>query len=34
MEHAGSAAATLDDGSFVDPAILRQAQLIHERARA
>lgn len=34
MEHAGSAATTLDDGSFVDPAILRQAQLIHERAHA
>ncbi|MFM6851882.1 MAG: HpcH/HpaI aldolase/citrate lyase family protein, partial [Terrabacter sp.] len=34
MDHAGSAAAILDDGSFVDPAILRQAQLIHERAHA
>jgi citrate lyase subunit beta/citryl-CoA lyase len=34
MDRSRSAAATLDDGSFVDPAILRQARLIHERANA
>ena len=32
--HAGAAAATLADGSFVDPAILRRPSSIRERARA
>ncbi|MFW5470216.1 HpcH/HpaI aldolase/citrate lyase family protein [Knoellia sp. CPCC 206435] len=34
MEAAGSAAATLPDGSFVDPAILRLAEHIRQRAHA
>lgn len=34
MDAAGSAAGTLKDGSFIDPAILRQAVRIRERAKA